>query len=237
MPDDLALAPDGSIYFSDIGDGAVKRVDRNGKVTRVVSGLQEPEGIVFLPDGSILVGEQAKNRVLRYDLYTGSLTTFMQLENRTSQAGLDGLAFDPLTLTVIVPDSPNGTLLRVSQDAKSVQVLAHGLARPTGAAVEPDGSILVAEENGNAIRRIRRDGTSEVLAKAQLPDDVVVDRNRNIYFDSLGEGTVHVINASNGQDNIFWQGLAGPQGLIVDSDGNIIVAESGMHRIVALITR
>lgn len=236
-PDDLAVAPDGSIYFSDIGDASVKRLDPPGGVTRVVSGIEEPEGIVFLPDGSLVVAEQAKNRLLRYDLSSRTLTTFLNLVNKTGKAGIDGIAFDSSRARVIVPDSPNGTILSVGTDGKNVRVLGRGLARPTGAAVESDGSVLVAEEDGDDVRRLRPDGTSQIVARVPMPDDVLVDQNGDIYANSLADGAVHLTRAADGQDYIFWRGLAGPQGLAWTGDGNLLVAEAGNHRIIELIIR
>lgn len=237
LPDDLVLAPDLSIYFSDIGEGTIKRLGASGAVTLVVSGLREPEGIVFLPGGSLLLAEQGKNRLLRYYPTSGVLTTFLQLVNKTGRAGLDGIAFDPASETLIVPDSPNGDLLRVALDGKNVQVIARGLARPTDAAVDRDGSILVADEFGNSIRRIRIDGTPQIVARVPMPDDVLIDQNGDIYTNSLADGAIHVIRAGDGKDHIFWPGLADPQGIAWTADRNLVVAESGRHRIVELIFR
>jgi sugar lactone lactonase YvrE len=55
-PDDLALGADGSIYISDVSDRTVKQYTPDGKLRVVVSGLSEPEGIVILPNGSLLNG-------------------------------------------------------------------------------------------------------------------------------------------------------------------------------------
>jgi sugar lactone lactonase YvrE len=238
LPDDLVLAPDHSIYFSDVGDGTIRRLGADGQVTLIISNLQEPEGLVFLPDGSLLVAEQGKNRLLRFDLTTKQLVTFLQLENRTGHPGLDGIALDRKTTTVVVPDSPNGSLLRVNADGTNVHVIARGMLRPTGADVEPDGSILIADENGNAIRRLPANGSAaQLVARVPIPDDVIVDAGGNIYANTLGDGAIHHIDARTGKDQIIWRGLSNPQGLIFDADGNLIVADPGNHRIVKLIIK
>ncbi len=238
LPDDLLLAPDQSIYFSDVGDGTVKRLDPDGKISVVISKLQEPEGMVWLPDGSLVLAEQGKNRLLRFDFNTKQLTTFIRLENKTGHAGIDGIVFDPMTRTIVVPDSPNGTLLRVSGDGKNSQIVAHGMVRPTGADIEPDGNILVADENGNAVRRVPASGGApQLVARVLVPDDVVVDANGNIYINTLGDGAIHRIDARTGRDQILWRGLSNPQGLIFDADGNLIVSDPGNHRIVKIIIK
>jgi sugar lactone lactonase YvrE len=236
-PDDLVLSPDHSIYFSDVGNGSVNRLESNGSVTRIVSGLKEPEGLVFLPDGSIVIAEQVTNRLLQFDPRTKRLSTFLQLENRTGRAGVDGILFDPKTLNLIVPDSPNGTLLRVSLDAKIVQVFASGFARPTGADIASDGSILVADENGNAVYRVAAAGGSpQLVARLPVPDDLTIDASGNIYINTMGDGAIHFLDVF-GKDRILWRGLNQPQGIILDEGGNLLITDSGNHRIVKLILK
>ncbi len=130
-PDDLVLAPDGSSYLSDVTEGTIKQYTSNGQLNPILSGLSAPEGMAFLPDGSLVIAEQGKNRLIRYDFNSHSLVPFLDLVNRTGNLGVDGILWDGTNL--IVPDSPNGTILEVSQDGKMVWQLASGLVRPTGA--------------------------------------------------------------------------------------------------------
>jgi sugar lactone lactonase YvrE len=235
-PDDLLLAPDGSIYLSDVGDGTVKRYTSAGGLQLVLTGLAVPEGMVILPDGSLIIAEQGKNRLVRYNLNTQTLTPFLDLTNTTGQEGVDGLAWDPYSQTIILPDSPNGTVLRVSPDGKTVTKVASGFARPTGAWVEPDGSILVVDENGNSLSRIHPDGTVEKLAVLSIPDDVIEDNNGNILVITLGDNAIHLISKNTGQDKILPVPVIGPQGIIFSADGNLVVTDPGNHRLIELVT-
>jgi sugar lactone lactonase YvrE len=236
-PDDLILAPDGSLYISDVTDGAVKRLTSDGQLQLILSGLNEPEGMILLPDGSLVIAEQGRNRLVRYDPQTNLVTSLLDLPNTTGRDGVDGIALDAKTsnmLTIIVPDSPNGNVLRVGIDGQNETVIARGFARPTGAWVEPDGSILVVDENANSLSRIRPDGTIEKIADLPIPDDVIEDDRGNIFVNTLGDGAIHVISAA-GQDSILVSGLSNPQGLIFDADGNLVVTDPGHHRIVKLV--
>jgi sugar lactone lactonase YvrE len=234
-PDDLLLAPDGSIYISDVGDGTIKRYTNASGLQLVLSGLVEPEGMVILPDGSLVIAEQGKNRLVRYNLNTQTLTPFLEMTNTTGQAGVDGLAWDAHSQTIVVPDSPNGTILRVSPDGKTVTQIASGFARPTGAWVEPDGSILVVDENGNSLNRIHPDGSVEKLAVLSIPDDVIEDNNGNILVVTLGDNAVHLISRDTGQNITLAVRLSGPQGIIFAGDGNLVVTDPGNHRLIKLI--
>jgi sugar lactone lactonase YvrE len=234
-PDDLLLAPDDSIFLSDVGDGSIRRYTNASGLQLVLSGLIEPEGMVILPDGSLVIAEQGKNRLVRYNLNTQTLTSFLELTNTTSQAGVDGLAWDAYSQTIIIPDSPNGTILRASPDGKAVTQVASGFARPTGAWVEPDGSILVVDENGNSLNRIHPDGRVEKLAILSIPDDVIEDNNGNILVATLGDNAVHLIMKGTSQNITLAVRLSSPQGIIFAVDGNLIVADPGNHRLIKLI--
>ena len=235
-PDDLLLAPNGSIYISDVQDQTIKEYSQDGKLQILISGLSEPEGMVMLPDGSLIIAEQGTNRLVRYDPTTKALTLFLALHNTTGQDGVDGIALDAKTQTIIVPDSPNGTVLRVSLDGQTVSEIGHGFARPTGAWVEPDSSILVVDENGNSLSRIHPDGNIEKLADLPTPDDVIEDSNGNIFVNTLGDGAIHFISANTNRDTVLVNGLLDPQGIIFDADGNLIITDAGHHQLDKLIT-
>ena len=235
--------PDGSILFSDVGNGTINQIARDGKVTTLLRGLDEPEGIVVLPDGALIVAEQNKNRLLHFRPNAGQpATTWLTLENKTGKPGVDGILRDPATGDLIVPDSPNGRVLRVSADAKSVRVIATGLVRPTGAAIERDGSILVADEYGNAVLRLRADGRAESLGHFTTPDDVAIDAAGNIFVASLGDNSIRmtkvtsVIDARDGAVRLI-ANVRNPQGIIFDTEGNLVVAETGLNQIVRLRIR
>jgi sugar lactone lactonase YvrE len=236
-PDDLLLAPDGSIYISDISTGAIQQYRPDGSLRPIAAGLSVPEGMLLLPDGSLIIAEQGKNRLVRYDFKTQTLSPFLSLPNQTGLEGVDGIALDshqPDAPTLIIPDSPHGTVLRASLDGKTVTVIAKGFARPTGAWVEPDGSILVPDENGAALKRIRPDGSVEKVAGFSIPDDVIEDPTGNIFVAALGDNAVHVIPAG-GQEHVLVGGLSSPQGIIFDADGNLVVTDPGNHRLIKIV--
>jgi len=232
-PDDLILAPDGSIYLSDVSDGTIKRYTPDSQLRVILSGLSDPEGMAFLPDGSLIFAEQGKNRLTRYDFSSGNPTLFLALENNTSNLGMDGIFWTGSEL--IVPDSPNGRILSVSPDGLAVRKIATGFARPTGAWMESTGDLLIADENGNAVFRIRVDGTLEKVADFSIPDDVIEDTSGNIFVITLGDDAVHVLTAQTKQDVILVSGLKDPQGIIFDSDGDLIVTDSGNHRLLKVL--
>jgi sugar lactone lactonase YvrE len=239
-PDDLQFGPDGTLYVSDVGDGTIRRLDANGQMTLFLSALSEPEGMVFLPDGSMLLVEQGRNRILRWDSAARTLSPWLSLPNPTGLLGVDGITSETNPNqpgAVIIPDSPNNQLLRVSLDGRSITVIARGLLRPTSAWVEGDGSILVVEENGSALVRVHAGGRLERLARVPTPDDVVEDAAGYIFVSTLGDGAVHVIDPHTNRDQLLVQGLSNPQGLALDKRGNLYVSDSGHHSLLKILIR
>ncbi len=233
-PDDLVVAPSGDIIFGDFSNKAVNIISGGTGSPRVLaSGLAGPEGLVVSNDGAIVVADQATNRILEINYQTGRVKLLRQLVNNTGKDGVDGLGIDPATGDILVPDSANGRLLRMSRDGASLKTIATGFVRPTGAAVEPNGNIIVVDEFGNAVYRLRADGSRTRLASIYQPDDVIVGADGSIYVNSLG-GDIVRIDPATSKTQVLTSGLKLPHGLGIDSSGRLVIAEAGRNRIFRL---
>jgi sugar lactone lactonase YvrE len=224
QPDDAAVAPDGTVYFSDFAGGRVGRMPAaGGEPATVARGLGDPEGIVVLPDGSLAVAEQARNDVVRIDPATGAKSLIVRLVNTTHLFGVDGIGWDPATRSLLVPDSPNGRLLEVDPRTGAQRVLiASGLGRPTSAIALPAGGYGVVDETGN---RVLLGGA--VAARVSQPDDIVAVGGR-IYVSSLA-GAIWQVAPAVRQ---VLGGLDNPQGLAAAPDGSLVIVEQGRNRLL-----
>lgn len=63
-PTGLAVGPDGSLYIADTGNGAIRKMDPEGQVTTVLSGLSDPTGLCWT-DGALYIAETGRSRILR----------------------------------------------------------------------------------------------------------------------------------------------------------------------------
>lgn len=136
--------------------GSVQVVDRRtGKVAREVHGLDNPADAVELSDGSLVVSEPAKGRLLRVvgedvRLLAGNV------------GAPTGLAVTKRG-TVLVADA-RGRLLEVEPASGKVVERASGLGGLRAVAVRPDGTAVVLDATGHRVLSVHRQGKTEVLA-------------------------------------------------------------------------
>ncbi|MBV9713496.1 MAG: hypothetical protein JO011_21535 [Ktedonobacteraceae bacterium] len=231
-PDDLVFDREGHLLFSNPHNGTINRLNGNGSVTTLLSGINAPEGLVVLSDGTLVIAEQGPNRILTLAPGTSSPRILRQLPGVPSTAhckdGVDGIAFDATTNTLIIPDSPIGEVYRLSLDGKTLTPLASGIVRPVGAAVDAKGNIYVTDECGNALWRIAPGGQKTRIGGFGMPDDVSIDDSGNILVTDL-DPAIHAlirINAATGaRETLARKEYIEPQGLVLDARGNIFVSD------------
>jgi len=238
-PDDLTFDLQGHLLFTDAFNGTVSRVNDDGTATVLLSGLGAPEGMVVLPNGMMVVAEQQFQRIVAFAPGATMPTVLRVLPGTPSKArckdGVDGVAFDATTNTLIVPDSPTGEVYRMSLDGTSLTRLAQGIVRPVGAMVDSHGTIYIADECGGAVWRITADGKTTSCDNFGMPDDVALDAQGNLLVIDL-EATIHALirlNMTTQQhETLGSQGFIEPQGLVVDAHDNIFVADDSSNLIM-----
>jgi sugar lactone lactonase YvrE len=232
----------GHILFSDVFAGTVSRLNADGSVTVLLQGIAGPEGLIVLADGTLILAEQRPNRILKLAPGASSPTVLRALPGTPGSAsckdGVDGIAFDPTTDSIIVPDSPTGEVYRMSLDGKTLTLLASGIVRPVGAAVDAQGNIYVADECGGSLWRIPPKGTPTHMAGFGMLDDVALDPHGNILVTDLA-GAIHSlirVNWTTGKrETLASQGFIEPQGLLVDSHDDIFVSDDYANIIMEYI--
>jgi sugar lactone lactonase YvrE len=125
QPNDLAIAPDGTLYASDPdwgrGTGQVWRIDRAGKTVLVAEKMGTTNGIEVSPDGKTLyVNESVQRNVWAFDIVRDGSLTRKRLVKKFDDHGFDGMRCDVagnLYITrhgkgTVVVLSPAGEVLR-----------------------------------------------------------------------------------------------------------------------------
>ena len=241
-PDDLVFDPQGRLLFSDFYNGTISRINTDGSVTVMLKGIAGPEGMVYLSDGTLIIAEQRTNRILELAPGESSLTVLRTLPGFPGgppcKDGVDNIALDPTSNTLIIPDSPIGNVYRMSLDGKTLTVLASGIVRPVGAAIDNQGAIYVADECGGAIVRIMPGGKITRITGFAKPDDVAFDQHGNmLVIDLLPSihALIRVRLTTGKHETLLSKGFIEPQGLVVDKNDNIYVSDDFANIIVELI--
>ena len=238
-PDDLVFDPQGRLVFSDFYNGTISRINTNGSATTFLHGLAGPEGLVYLPDGTLVIAEQRTNRILALSHGEFSPHLLRTLPGMPSAAsckdGVDGIAFDATNNTLIIPDSPAGNVYRMSETGRSLSLIASGITRPVGAAVDAHGTIYIADECGGALWKLTPNGTLTRTGNFGMLDDVVLDRRGNLLVTDLApaiHAVIRVNPATGARITIASRGFIEPQGLLVDSHDNVYVSDDYANVIV-----
>ncbi|MCW0396367.1 Virginiamycin B lyase [Xanthomonas sacchari] len=124
QPNDIAMAPDGTLYASDPDwkhdGGQLWRIDRDRSAHLIETGMGTTNGIEVSPDGKRLyVNESVQRRIWVYDRAADGAVSNKRLFASFTDAGLDGMRCDI-----------DGNLYVARYDAGKVIVLA------------PDGTLL-----------------------------------------------------------------------------------------------
>ncbi len=226
-PDDLAR--DGrTLLASDINGGRIGVV-AHGRVRTVVGHIREPEGIVPGPRHSLIVAEQATNRVLEIKLPKGSRTALVKLPLPAGKSGVDGINADGPE-AVYVPDSARGRLYVFHLRSRRLALLASGMIRPV-AAINWGNTVVVADEYANAVWMIGHKRTK--LASVPLPDDLAVISHHLIAVSLIGE-VWEVAPHLRKLSSAFSPTTSDPQGLVADGPDSVLVADEARNGIYRL---
>ena len=207
----MTLAGSGTSGFAD-GPGTQAR-------------FHNPHGVVVDRDGAVIVADYTNHRV-RKIAADGTVTTLAgsgrsgQIDGPSSQASFKsptGVAIDRQG-NVIVADCFNHRVRKIAPDGTVTTLAGSGAAGyadgsgaqarfngPRGVAIDGDGTVIVADAINHRVRKIAPDGTVTTLAGIGTEG----------YAD--GPGAKACFNS--------------PTGVAIDGLGNVIIADSGNHRV------
>ncbi|MFF0066624.1 RHS repeat-associated core domain-containing protein [Streptomyces sp. NPDC005279] len=181
----MAVAADGSLYFSDTVNNRVRRITPDGIIANFAGApardlgdggpataarMIQPGGLALAPDGTLYI--LAERRV-RKVAPNGIITTLANLNGITTQPlydlalGADGSLYVSETASRIFRITPDGQLsvfagggdaFRDNVPATQTKLDAHSMV------FSPDGSLYVADYRQSRIRRITPDGIIATFA-------------------------------------------------------------------------
>ncbi|MDQ6811542.1 MAG: SMP-30/gluconolactonase/LRE family protein [Actinomycetota bacterium] len=143
---------EGRWWLSDLYRRIVMTCSPDGSTATVMEVEEQPSGLGWMPDGSLLVVSMRDHRVLRRSP-AGEVTTHADLSEHCSghlndmvvdahgHAYVGEFGFDLMAFADLAPAG----LMRVDPDG-SVTVLAEDLLFPNGSVITPDGATLIVGE-------------------------------------------------------------------------------------------
>ncbi len=242
QPDGIAISSAGNLYVSDYFNNTIRKISSAGAVT-TLAGLAGtagsangtnnsarfwgPQGVAVSSAGTIYVADTA-NSIVRVVTPAGVVTTLAGSPSGGSANGASSIArfYNPHNIAVdgltnvYVADTQNSVIRKItslgvvsvlagspgvfgSADGPGTSALFSG---PQGVAVDGAGNVYVADTGNSTIRLITSGGVVSTLAgMAGNPGNA----------DGTGTGAQ------------FYQ----PQGVAVDSTGNVYVADTWNHTI------
>jgi sugar lactone lactonase YvrE len=251
VPAGVAVDGSGNAYVADEGDnkifilsfgstpgnfagtGDAEFLDKSPRTAARLSDLgsmaRAPDGTFVVADPNnrrIRIVDQANNRVT--SIGTGAMPTWAGDGGPNS-----GATFHD---TTAVERDAAGDLYVVEQGENRVRVLhANG---------------TVATLAGNGLAGFSGDGGPATQAQLDEPDGVAVDASGNVYISDYNNGRIRKVDAAGNISTIAGSGnvacgngpcgdggdatdasLDRPAGLVIDSDGNLLIADQYNHRV------
>ncbi len=253
-PYELAWDRAGDLYFVDIGNHTVRKVDSMTGIISTVAGtgtagfsgdngpanqaqLNQPHSLAFDPKGNLFVCDIINHRVRKIDLTSKQITTWSGDGKRMT--------------------SPDGT-----------DIGAASLNGPRAIAFAPDGTLWLALREGNSLLRLdtqenklyRVAGTGKsgftgnggpaLQATLAGPKCVSLDNDGNVYLADTESHSIRMVNVkSKTIEVLVGNGTKGdgpdgdplqcklnrPHGVFVDQDGSVYIGDSENHRVRRLI--
>lgn len=125
QPNDLAIAPDGTLYASDPdwgkSAGQVWRIDTAGKITRVASEMGTTNGIEVSPDGkNLYVNESAQRNVWAFTIADDGSLKEKRLIKQFPDHGFDGMRCD-VDGNLYITRYGKGTVVKMSPKGEVLQ--------------------------------------------------------------------------------------------------------------------
>lgn len=243
----LAFDDDGNLFVTDAENHAIRKIDfKAGRVTTVAGGgeagfrdgtgtdakFNQPYGLAIDRQGHLYVSDSKNRAIRRIEKGTWEVTTIAGDGNYGNEDGMG---------------------------------MAARFAEPNGLAIDADDNLYVADEKNYLVRKIahgtwqvstlagRRNSSGLIdgplaIARLDMPTDITLDRNGNVYVTGWGNQAVRKIDTSAGTittlagpypqkgggfvDGLKWTVRFNfPRGIVVDDDDHIYVADADNHAI------
>jgi sugar lactone lactonase YvrE len=246
-PSGVAFDAIGNLYIADFENSRIRKVDTNGVITTVAgngsatyagdggaatnASLYYPFGVAFDASGNLYIADYDNTRIRKVDT-NGIITT-------VAGNGSNGFSGDGGAATNASIRLPSGVAFDAS---RNLYIADYGNNRIRK--VDTNGIITTVAGNGSAT--YAGDGGAATNASLSAPNGVALDVFGNLYIADSGNERIRkvgmngIITTVLGNGTIGYSGDGGaatsaalyyPPGVVVDSSGNLFIADDFNERI------
>jgi sugar lactone lactonase YvrE len=207
---------DGALFFSDMHDCIVWRLDDGDQSTRVLDLKTQPSGLGWSPDGTLHVVSMFDRRLLA--LTADGARTVADLSSVCRHV-INDMVVDTAGRAYIgtfgcdlnAGEPPCPTLLYCVHPGGEVVVAATDLFFPNGAVITPDGkTMIISETFGHALTAFDIDGDGSLTGRrefarfdATAPDGLCLDEEGAVWVASPGvQELIRVVDGGRVTDRI-----------------------------------
>jgi gluconolactonase len=239
-----AVAPDGSIYFTDMPfgeqhNGMILRFDPGTRKTTVFTDNSgKSNGLAFNPEGYLISCDGAQGggrRLIKWDVRTGQGVTlaarYMEKRfNAPNDLSIDehGRIYftDPRYIGLEPREIEHMAVYRVNRDGSVIEI-THDVEKPNGITLSPDGRTLYVGDHNNEVNKQNRDpngppspkGAMKVYAFDLNEDGLVSGPRRTLVDFGTENGCDGITVDSDGNIYLTCRRLAWPGLMVVDPSG------------------
>ncbi len=230
IPAAIAVAPDGTVWFTIESAGAIGRL-RNGSIERIPKGKLnvEPMGLAVAADGSVWYTDSPIRAVSRLGP-DGRITSFTL---SAPVARLNRLAIAP-DGAVWFADAATYSVTRLKDGVFTEHRLLSFRPNPFGVAVDASGTVWATLQGADRLARITPDGQVaefEVPTRASGPSDIAVDGSGAAWFLEFRGNKIGRFAGGRFTEFPVPTARAGLAGLAVAPDGAVWFGEARQRRL------
>lgn len=225
VPDDLAFGPDGSLYWTGLFTGEVKRLTPEGETSTVAVLVPGANAITFSGDGRLFVAQcffgdkvyeidprgESAPRVITGELGPGCGLNAMDW-------GPDGMLYGPRWL--------HGEVVRVDVDSGDFETIVDDIGVPAAVKFDSQGRLHVLDTQAGRVLRVDiQTGEKDLLATI-VPglDNLAFDSDDHLFVSSYSDGFIARVLANGRTRMVSEGGMTSPGGVAVSvASGHEIV--------------